>query len=503
MPVKLSQIERQIKGAYLRSSDANIIGISHDSRKITPGYAFAAVRGNINNGMDFVPDAIAKGASALIIAQKYRDLVEYYPQIPVLFVPSVRQALGYISCMVYDNPSLSLGLVGITGTNGKTTTSFLLDSALTKSSFTTGIIGTIEFRSASRRSPSTFTTPEAPDLQALLAELVNNKVDVVSMEVSSHGLDQRRVDGTFFKIGIFTNLTPEHLDYHGTIEQYYFTKAQLFAKERCGFAIVNVDDPWGRRLANQLEVPNITFGTSKNANYQITDISVTAEGTQFRLSNAVVAYSLSTKIVGALNAMNATAAFLAAIKLGADPDLAIEGIASCESVSGRFQKIEAGQPALTVVDYAHTPDSIADLITTVRGLIPSGGRVIAVGGARGGRDRLKRPALGRALATSDLAIITTDSPGEEDPHEIISQIVLGTLDAIPRHVHIEPNRIDAIEFALEQATFGDAVVIVGRGHETSIRIGNTQVHLDDREVVTQAAERLFGPVASPLVTTRN
>ena len=492
MSVKLSQIESQISGATLYGHDVVVNGISHDSRKIVPGFAYAAVRGATKDGTDFIPSAIARGATALIVAEKYRSLAELSSDIPILFVPSVRQSLGRISCMVYDNPSANLDLVGITGTNGKTTTSFLLDSALTSASFRTGLIGTIEFRSANRRTPSAFTTPEAPDLQALLAELANNSVDVVSMEVSSHGIDQGRIDGTFFKIGIFTNLTPEHLDYHGTIEQYFYTKAKLFSPDRCGYGIVNVDDPWGQRLVSQMQIPYVTFGTSQFADYRITDVKVSDDGTQFNLVHDQITYALSTKIIGALNAMNATAAYLGALKLGADPGLAALGISSCASVSGRFQKIDAGQPSLTVVDYAHTPDSIADLIQTVRGLIPSNGRVFAVGGARGGRDRLKRPSLGRALATSDLAIITTDSPGEEDPNDIISQIVMGTLDMMPRHVHVEPDRVKAIEYGLSHAGPNDAVVIAGRGHETSIRVGSTQIHLDDREVVQKTAEELFG-----------
>lgn len=501
MSVKLSQIESQIKGAHLSGSDVTIAGVSHDSRRIIPGFAFAAVRGATQNGIDFVPNAVRQGASALIVADKYRDAFDLPNNMPVLFVPSVRQSLGAISCLIYNFPSEKLDLVGITGTNGKTTTSFLLDAALTNASFNTGIIGTIEFRSANRRSPSTFTTPEAPDLQALLAEMVENKVDVVSMEVSSHGLDQRRVDGTRFKVGVFTNLTSEHLDYHGTIEQYFYTKAQLFTPDRCEFGIINIDDPWGRRLASQLSIPHLTFGTSTDANFRIADIIVSADGTRFTLVHDAQQYQLNTKIVGALNAMNATAAFLAALQLGADPVAASLGIASCQAVSGRFQQIDAGQPALTVVDYAHTPDSISDLIATVRRLIPQGGRVFAIGGARGGRDRLKRPNLGRALSTSDLAIITTDSPGEEDPNDIISQIVLGTLDSTPRHVHVEPNRIAAIEYALKNAGSEDAIVIVGRGHETTIRVGNSQIHMDDREIVAQVAKTLFGATSEPLVAS--
>ncbi|MDA8102902.1 MAG: UDP-N-acetylmuramoyl-L-alanyl-D-glutamate--2,6-diaminopimelate ligase [Nitrospiraceae bacterium] len=491
MPLKLSEIAERLPDARLIGPDTEIVGITHDSRQVKPDYLFAAARGSLQNGIQFAADAVDRGASAVMIAAKYADSPLVPRHVPRLVVPSVRQALGLASSMVFGYPSRRLNLVGITGTNGKTTTSFLLDAALTEVGVRTGIIGTIEFRSASKRGPSTFTTPEAPDLQAMLAEMADAGVQTVTMEVSSHGLDQRRVDSAHFRVGIFTNLSAEHLDYHGTIEQYYYAKAQLFDSSRCDFAIVSVDDEWGRRLASQLSVAHVTYGTNPDADYVVENVRVTHDGTHFTLAHDGESIAMSTRIVGPANALNAAAAYIAALELGADPDGARRGIAGCDSVAGRFQLVEAGQPSMVVVDYAHTPDAIASLISTVRSLLGKDGRVIVVGGARGGRDRLKRPALGRALATADLAVLTTDNPGDEDPHDIIAQLLLGTLDTPGRHVHIEPDRQEAICFAMKKAGPEDGVVIVGRGHETSIRVGKQLLHLDDREAVAQAAERLF------------
>ncbi len=490
MAILLSEIAALIDGARLIGSDQVVHGISHDSRKVEPGFVFAAMKGSNQNGYNFIQTALNMGAVGIVVAQANLDTISLLEEISILIVPSVRQNLGIISCAIYDNPSKKINLVGITGTNGKTTTSFLLDSALSASGIRTGVIGTIEVRSANKRYGSTYTTPEAPDLQAVLAEMVENDVETASMEVSSHGIDQMRIEGTSFRIGIFTNLSPEHLDYHGTMEQYYYAKSRLFEANRCGFVIINIDDTWGRRLAHQVQVPRVTFGTSADADYRIENTKVSTDGTKFSLIHKDSIFDLSTHIVGSINALNATAAFIAATELGAPAEVVIQGISQCSSVDGRFQLVEAGQPSMVVVDYAHTPDSIANLISTVRSLLPPNGKVFAVGGARGGRDRLKRPSLGAALASADCAILTTDNPGNEDPEAIITQLLLGTLDMPPQKVHIELSRSSAIEYAVMNACESDGVVIVGRGHETTIRIGETTSHLDDREEVARAARLL-------------
>ncbi len=487
MKITLTQLAKRLPESYVVGPDVTITDVTHDSRKVASGFAYAAMTGSHSNGYDFVQTAVELGASAIICSEPTLISPAISNQISLLVVPSVRQTLGQIACEVYDHPSSRVSLVGVTGTNGKTTTSFLLDAALSHGDLATGVIGTIEVRSANKRVGSTFTTPEGPDLQYLLNEMANGGADVVSMEVSSHGLDQYRVDGTFFRLGIFTNLSPEHLDYHGTMEQYFYAKSKLFDRNRCSKAIINVDDPWGRRLSHIVSIPIATFGHAADADYRITDVDVDLSRTTFTLTNNGNSYQISTKIIGAINAYNAAAAFIAALELEVSPDDAAKGIEECESVDGRFQIVRAGQPGMVVVDYAHTPDSIANLIHTVRSLIAPTGKVYAIGGARGGRDRFKRPTLGASLAMADVAILTTDNPGDEDPEAIAMQLFLGTLDSHACDVRVIIDRSEAIAFAVQNATENDAVVIVGRGHETTIRIGSKIVHLDDREEVAKAA----------------
>jgi UDP-N-acetylmuramoyl-L-alanyl-D-glutamate--2,6-diaminopimelate ligase len=407
----------------------------------------------------------------------------------------VRNGLGRISAFLNDYPSSKLDLIGVTGTNGKTTTSYLLESILRTARRSTGIIGTIEARYSTSRQPSIYTTPEAPELHRHLRQMYEENIDSVVMEVSSHGIDQHRIDATTFALSIFTNLSPEHLDYHGTIEQYYSVKAQLFTRERTELALICVDDTWGRRLASQIHVPSFTFGRHPSADLQIQSVSVTTKGTMLAVAGLGLDCTLETPIVGACNAENAAAAYLAGRLLGATLDQARSGVAECEAISGRFQRIDTTEDLLVVVDYAHTPDSIRALVTTARDIVGPNHRVILVAGARGRRDRFKRPELGRAAATADLAVLTTDNPGDEDPQSIVDQLIAGTIDIQQKNFIVELDRASAIRRAILAADEGDAVLIVGRGHESSLRVGATTINLDDREEalhVLQARKRELG-----------
>lgn len=483
MSPKLSEIRSLLPTARLIGEDQDFVDLTLDSREVQPGWLFCCTRGTRFDGHVFASQAVERGASGLIVS---RELPLDTPQ---LVVPSVRHALGRISAFVNDYPSASLDLVGVTGTNGKTTTAYLLESILRASGKTTGIIGTIEAKYKNSRHTSIYTTPEAPELHRYLREMLDAGTDSVVMEVSSHGIDQHRIDATTFSIGIFTNLTAEHLDYHGTIEQYYSVKAQLFEEGRTDLALICVDDEWGRRLADQIRIPKFTFGIHPSADLRISNIEVSTNGTQIRLVGLGLDIDLKISIVGACNAENAAAAYLAGRLLGATKEEAREGIEGCDGVSGRFQKIERGQGFLVVVDYAHTPESIKALVNTAREIIGPDGRVILVAGARGRRDRLKRPELGRAAATADIAFLTTDNPGDEDPSSIVNQLIAGTLDIRDKHFQIELDRAQAIDRAVDEARDGDAVLIVGRGHEASLRIGSQQVALDDREEASQAIMR--------------
>ncbi len=459
--------------------DVELSDITLDSRAVRPGALFCATRGSRFDGHDFVEDAIAMGARAVLVAR------ELQVPVPQIVVPSVRHAIGRIASFFFGDPSSHLDLIGITGTNGKTTTSYLIDSILSRAGRRTGLIGTIEAKFGGSNRPSLHTTPEAPDLHRLLSDMLSNQIDSVVMEVSSHGIDQHRVDSTKFRVAVFTNLSPEHLDYHGTIEQYYAAKAQLFSPSLVAEAAVGTDTEWGRRLASQTAIPLVTFGPDPESDFRVADVEYDARGTVFTLVAEGRKSRLRVPIYGLHNAFNAAGAAAVAHLLGIDSDTAIDGIESCDSVAGRFERIELGQNFSVVVDYAHTPDSIRSLIETARALSP-GKRVILVAGARGRRDRLKRPELGRAAATADLAILTADNPGDELPEEIVAQLLAGTLDVPTKSITVELDRAAAIRMAVSEARPGDSVLIVGRGHEQSLRYGSRLVHLDDREEARMA-----------------
>ncbi len=479
-PPLMSELSAIIASSFVVGEDVPIGDLTLDSREVTPERMFCATKGARFDGMQFIQEAIARGASSLMVSQAFES------PLPLLVVPSVRHAVGRISDLVFNSPSSLLDLVGITGTNGKTTTSYLMDSALQMGGHKTGLIGTIESRVGDSHRPSIYTTPEAPDLHRVLAEMVDLHVDIVAMEVSSHGIDQHRIDGAHFKLGIFTNLTAEHLDYHGTIEQYFYAKSLLFEPERCDLALVCIDDEWGRRLSYLTKVPVLTYGFSEDADLVIVDFETGFSGTRLHVKGLGLDRALEVPIIGSCNAANAAAAYLGATQLGVSQEDAAQGIAITPGVEGRFQRIDLGQDFLVVVDYAHTPDSIRALIRTARDLIPSNGRVILVAGARGRRDRMKRPELGRAAASADLAILTTDNPGDEDPAQIVRQLLAGTVDIARRHIEVELDRRVAIHLAIEEAGPDDAVLIVGRGHERSFRVGDARLELDDRQAASEA-----------------
>jgi UDP-N-acetylmuramoyl-L-alanyl-D-glutamate--2,6-diaminopimelate ligase len=307
----------------------------------------------------------------------------------------------------------------------------------------------------------------------------------VVMEVSSHGIDQHRIDSMRFEIAVFTNLSPEHLDYHGTMEQYFYTKARLFVPTLTNLAVIGTDTEWGQRLASQVSIDHVTYGPGPENDFVVSNIELVPTGTRFSLQHEGRVDRMTVPILGAHNAYNAAAAAAVGFLLGLDRDEIYAGIEGCHAVAGRFESIAMGQDFQVVVDYAHTPDAIRSLIETVR-LQSTKGRVILVAGARGRRDRLKRPELGRAAATSDLAILTADNPGDEEPAEIVALLLAGTVDVATSRIVVELDRRRAIGLAVEEARPGDTVLIVGRGHEQSLRVGSAVIYLDDREVARSA-----------------
>jgi UDP-N-acetylmuramoyl-L-alanyl-D-glutamate--2,6-diaminopimelate ligase len=473
--VLLSDLASVAPEAQRRGGDVAVWDCTQDSRQVRPGWLFCALPGAHCDGHDYAEAAVRAGAPALLV-QRFVDL-----GVPQLRVPNVRWAMGRVAAALHGNPADDMSIAGVTGTNGKTTTTYLLHAALAAAGWRAGLLGTVETRIGRHRWSSPLTTLEAPDLQRAFARMRSEGVRAAAMEVSSHALDQHRVRGVRFDVAVFTNLAPEHLDYHGTIEQYYYAKSLLFDPELSRRALVCVDDEWGARLAAQCPIPVTTFGRDRAAQARIRCACSDAWGTRVVLECADGCVELSTCTMGACNTGNLAAAYLAARAMGVPPHAAAYGMAHCPPIPGRSEAVDVGQPFLVVVDYAHTPDALAAQIATARGLARPGGRVCVVVGCRGGRDRYKRPETGRVAATADVAVLTSDSPAEEDPGEIVSQMLAGTLGRRDARIIVELDRAAAIRQAIGLARPGDVVLICGRGHETRQRLAGRVVQLDDRE----------------------
>lgn len=452
-------------GRWQVTGDADVVvsGITHDSRAVVPGELFACVPGASADGHRFAGDAVARGAVA-VLCERPVDV-----EVSQVMVSSVRDALGPLAAAVFGHPARQLELVGVTGTNGKTTTTQLLASVLRAAGRQVATIGTL---SGSR------TTPEATDLQRRLAELVDEGTNAVAMEVTSHGLALHRVDGTHFDVAVFTNLTQDHLDFHGTMERYFAAKAHLFDPELTDHAVVNADDAHGRLLRDAALVPTVTYSMSDAQHLEQRPLS-----SRFVWRGSTVELGLG----GRFNVSNALAAATAASLLGIDVPTIAAGLSASGPVPGRYEPVDAGQPFTVVVDYAHTPDALEELIATARAT--AGGRVIVVFGCGGERDATKRPAMGEVAARrADLAVITSDNPRSEEPGDIIAAILSGVPAAARSRVVVEADRRAAIALALSHAAAGDQVLIAGKGHEVTQTIGATVVDFDDRVVAKELLE---------------
>ena len=421
-----------------------------------------------------------------MLVQRFTDL-----DVPQLRVPNVRWATGPVAAAIHGRPADHLSIAGVTGTNGKTTSTHLLHAAFVAAEWRAGRLGTVETVFGRHGWSSSLTTLEAPELQRTLARMRGEGITAVAMEVSSHALDQHRVGGIVFDTAVFTNLAPEHLDYHGTIEQYFYSKSLLFGPGRCRQALVCVDDEWGVRLASQLEVPTMTFGHDDRAQARITEVGSDRSGVRILLDCADGRVELSAAIVGSCNSADLAAAYLTARAMGVPADAAVAGIANCPPIPGRSEMVDAGQPFVVMVDYAHTPGALKAQITAARRLTGPAGRVRLVVGCRGGRDRFKRPETGQAALSADTVIFTSDSPGREDPLDIISEMLTGGPGPPDHEVVVEIDRATAIDVAVTEAGPGDVVLIVGRGHETTQNLHGDTVPFDDREQA-RAALRALG-----------
>ena len=478
-PRTLADIVAPLQDHRLRG-DASmpVSDIVYRSTDAGPGAIFCCIRGANLDGHDYASDAAERGAVALLV-ERWLPL-----RIAQVLVPSVRAAIGPVAAEVWGRPADRLTMIGITGTNGKTTTSFLLESVIRAAGMRPGVIGTTGVRVDGNPSPLPRTTPEAPDLQRLLAGMVADGVDAVAMEVSSHGLQQHRVDGIRFGVGVFTNLSQDHLDYHASMQEYLGAKARLFTSSMTDVAVVNHDSAEGRRIAEP-RLPTVTYGIGEGADVRATDVRTDADGIAFVVDRE---HEIRSALRGLFNVENCLAAFATAKVLRIDADTAVRGIEAVRGVPGRVETVEEGQPFLVMVDYAHTPEGIRNVLAAARPL--ARGRVIAVFGAGGDRDRMKRPLMGEAATSlADLAVLTSDNPRSEDPLAILAEIETGAKAGGGAYV-VEPDRRAAIRLAFRDARPGDVVVIAGKGHESGQEFADRTIPFDDRVVAAEELRRL-------------
>jgi UDP-N-acetylmuramoyl-L-alanyl-D-glutamate--2,6-diaminopimelate ligase len=449
--------------------------LAYDTRKVTEGSLFFCVRGTRTDGHDLAWEAVERGAVGVVVER------ELDVSVPQLVVPDTRAAMAVAADAFFGEPTKELELAGVTGTNGKTTIAYLLHSMLDAADRRPGLVGTVEWIVGGEHRPAPFTTPEAIDLQRLFREMLDSGDRSVAVEASSHGAALRRLDRVRFDALVFTNLSQDHLDLHGTMEEYFQAKRRLFTGPQPPPAAVNVGNEWGERLARDLadahRAPLVTFGLRNGAEVRPEGLELNALGSRFRAAGI----EIETPLRGIFNVENVLGAVAAGILLDLEEDAIAEGIARAEHVPGRFEAVDEGQQFAVVVDYAHTPDSLQTALRAARGL--GEGKVIVVFGAGGDRDRGKRPLMGRVAAEhADLVIVTSDNPRSEEPLAIIEDVLQGT----GTDVEIDPDRRSAIQRAVGLAEAGDVVLIAGKGHEKGQEIAGTVYPFDDRAVARQA-----------------
>jgi UDP-N-acetylmuramoyl-L-alanyl-D-glutamate--2,6-diaminopimelate ligase len=460
----------------LNPGRAEITDLAYDARRVGPGALFVCVPGHKVDGHDFAPQAVAEGASALIV-ERPLDL-----QVPQLVVGDAREAMALAADAFYDRPTRDLEIAAVTGTNGKTTTAFLLFSILAAAGRRPGLLGTIENRVGGERRPAVRTTAESIDLQHTFREMLGAGDKSCAMEATSHGSALKRLLGVRFRVLIFTNLSQDHLDFHGTMEEYFDAKRRLFTEPDLDGnrppAVINVGHPDGRRLAEELRALGET-----PTEFTLADahgLDVTASGSTFTCDRLEV----TTRLRGRFNVENVLGAVAASRLLGIDDDIIAKGVEHLAGVPGRFEAVEEGQPFTVIVDYSHKPVALESVLSEARSLTSS--RLLCVFGCGGDRDRGKRPLMGEiASRIADVVFVTSDNPRSEDPEAIIAEILAG----VTKPVEVDPDRRAAITKALEEARAGDVVVIAGRGHEQRQELADRTIPFDDREVAREALRR--------------
>ena len=490
----LAELSGQL-GVAAPEQTAEVTGITHDSRAVRPGDLYAALPGARAHGADFVTQAAGLGAVAVLTDPAGAERVAA-AGLPALVVDDPRARMGELAATIYGHPGRDLLQIGITGTSGKTTTAYLVEGGL-RTVHSTGLIGTVEMRIGDERIKSERTTPEATDLQALFAVMRERGTDAVAMEVSSHALVLGRVDGCVFDIGVFTNLSPEHMEFHSDMEDYFRAKAQLFTPERGRLGVVNADDEYGRRLAKEAGVPVVTYSAEghPDADWRAEDVHVGPMDSTFTVvgpkGERIAARS---PLPGPFNVANTLAAIVALAVAGLDPQAAADGVAAVPGVPGRLERVDAGQPYLAVVDYAHKTDAVESVLRALRKVTE--GRVHVVLGCGGDRDKTKRAPMGAAAARlADTAVLTSDNPRSEDPLSILATMLHGAA-TVPAHergeVQVFEDRAAAIAAAVARAQPGDTVLVAGKGHEQGQDIAGVVRPFDDRQVLREAIKKTQG-----------
>ncbi len=468
----------------------DIAGLSYDSRKVAKGHLFFALTGEHLDGHDFIDKAIERGAAAVVYERPgvYQSGISG-AKVTMILVKDARESLALASNNFFKRPSGSLQVIGVTGTNGKTTTTYLLKAILEEWGQKVGLIGTIQYMIKDEVYEAVHTTPESLEFQALLHEMLASGCGYVVTEVSSHALAQKRVDGTVFKGAVFTNLTREHLDFHKTMEDYFAAKTRLFTEllDKNATAVINYDDPWGRKLIGLIKCDVYAYGLEPGSDLAATEIQDSPGGLKFSVMFHGRKYDIASSLIGLPNVYNILSAVGASVSLGVPWEVILEGIRKAGAITGRFEKVDAGQEFLAIVDFAHTEDALERLIHTARRL--NRGKIITVFGCGGDRDRGKRPVMG-SLATrfSDFVVITSDNPRSEKPEEIIREIEAG---AARKNYLVEPDRKEAIKKAVFMAEKDDIVLIAGKGHETYQEARGKRLPFNDREVLKEAIKQLM------------
>ena len=483
--------------SFVGCADLRVADATDRSSECAPKALFAAIPGTKVDGAAFAAEAVARGAGSVLVQSPLANVA-----VPQCVVPDVRKAYAELCHALAGVPSRHLTIAGVTGTNGKTTTTWLIRSILQAAGRRCGVLGTIEYNDGSESEKAALTTPDSRTLSRWLAAMVAGGTTHAAIEASSHALDQDRIAGTALQAAVVTNVTHDHFDYHGGYDDYRASKARILEHlKKDGRAVLNADDPGSISLRDRAAAAHeaVTYGIDTPADIAGRIVSETLAGTRFVLTIGKDCIEICTSLVGRHNVSNCLAAAAVASKFGISLEVIASGIEALGWVPGRLERVDCGQPFNVLVDYAHTDDALRRCVEFVRKL--TRGKVICVFGAGGDRDRSKRPLLGQAAASADLAVVTSDNPRSENPERIIRDILPGLASAA-RAPHVECNRAEAIRWALGQAAAGDTVLIAGKGHETEQIIGTTRNHFDDREVVRETLARLYSPFSEKRAKVR-